>query len=353
MLFEEFDWGKVTETWEKWWEGTLGRPVFFTWPPEREAPDVKLPNHRFMPMYDFSIPAREILEAAEKRSFRGNDFLGDSFPAWWPNFGAGALAAMTGGGWHNGDDTVWFTPGRFEGARIGDIRMELDKDRGYFRRIEEFFNAAAELWNGKVQCGMTDIGGTLDVVSSFRPGEALLLDLFDSPEEVKRLTWETHGAWREVFDHFNRIINPANRGRHTAWTPMLSRKSWYMLQCDFCYMISPDMFKEFVLPELAASCREFSRSFYHLDGKGELPHLDHILSIPELTGVQWVPGAGQASAADWPEVLNKIVSSGKKVQVWGGSPGEIRKILGFLEKPEAAAFFGGCDEGILKDFGAL
>ena len=32
--------------------------------------------------------------------------------------------------------------------------------------------------------------------------------------------------------------------------PIYSEKPYYPLQCDFSAMISPDMFEEFVLPEL-------------------------------------------------------------------------------------------------------
>jgi hypothetical protein len=38
------------------------------------------------------------------------------------------------------------------------------------------------------------------------------------------------------------------------------------------------------------------RTFYHLDGIGQLHHLDLVLSIAELDGVQWVPGDGKPTA---------------------------------------------------------
>ena len=62
-----------------------------------------------------------------------------------------------------------------------------------------------------------------------------------------------------------------------------------MLQCDLSYMISPQMFGRFVLPELAASCRRLGNPAYHLDGPGEIPHVDMLLSIPELRAMQYVP----------------------------------------------------------------
>jgi 5-methyltetrahydrofolate--homocysteine methyltransferase len=93
-----------------------------------------------------------------------------------------------------------------------------------------------------------------------------------------------------------------------------------MLQCDFCYMISPEMFDEFVKPELAATCKRIGNAFYHLDGIGQLPHLDSMLEIDELRGIQWVPGTGQKRQTEWPEVYRKIRDAGKRIQIyeWGG-----------------------------------
>jgi 5-methyltetrahydrofolate--homocysteine methyltransferase len=83
-------------------------------------------------------------------------------------------------------------------------------------------------------------------------------------------------------------------------------------------MIGPDMFDEFVKPELEACCRKLTNAFYHLDGPGQLPHLDSLLQIEELAGVQWVPGAGQPDVTHWPEVYRKIHEAGKLIQLWGG-----------------------------------
>jgi 5-methyltetrahydrofolate--homocysteine methyltransferase len=142
------------------------------------------------------------------------------------------------------------------------------------------------------------------------------MDLYDQPAEVKRLTWEAHEGWWRSFDDFNAVLQPVNPG-YTAWTPLYSETTYYMLQCDFAYMIGPEMFDEFVKPELQACCRRLGNAFYHLDGVGQLPHLDSLLSIPELKGVQWVPGAGQPDTTHWPEVYRKIRAAGKLIQIWG------------------------------------
>ena len=62
-------------------------------------------------------------------------------------------------------------------------------------------------------------------------------------------------------------------------------------------------------------------SFPHANpyfGPGELPHLDALLSIPELKGIQWIPGAGQPDYTQWPEVYRKIRAAGKLIQIYVG-----------------------------------
>ena len=90
-----------------------------------------------------------------------------------------------------------------------------------------------------------------------------------------------------------------------------------MLQCDFSYMISPKQFARWVVPDIAACCAGMEHGFYHLDGKGELPHLDHLLAIPELKGVQWISGDGQPPSGEpcWWPVLRRIRAAGKLVQL--------------------------------------
>jgi hypothetical protein len=88
-----------------------------------------------------------------------------------------------------------------------------------------------------------------------------------------------------------------------------------MFQSDLSYMISPQMFREFVVPDLEACCQRIAYSFYHMDGVGQLPHLEHLLNIPLLKGIQWIPGEGKPQAEHWLDVLRQIREAGKLVQV--------------------------------------
>ncbi|MGQ9662249.1 MAG: hypothetical protein ACUVWX_07940 [Kiritimatiellia bacterium] len=267
----------------------------------------------FTAFYDWSVSASEIVDRWDY-DLSTLEFLGDAFPSVWPNFGPGVVAAFLGADLYPDGTTCWFRPREVQ--EISDLKLHYRADSPWLQRIKEICRCAMERWEGLVQVGMTDLGGGLDILLTFRPGERLLLDLYDTPQEVKRLTWEIHDAWWRYFEEINAVLRPINPG-YTAWIPIFSASPYYILQCDFSYMIGPEMFEEFVLPELRASCRRLAHAFYHLDGPGARSHLDHLLSIPELKGIQWIPGEGQPDCTQWPDVYRKIHRAGKLIQIWG------------------------------------
>jgi hypothetical protein len=80
-------------------------------------------------------------------------------------------------------------------------------------------------------------------------------------------------------------------------------------------MISTQMYEELVVGELLEELDFLDASIYHLDGLDALKHLDRLLAIDKLKGIQWVYGAGQPTASHWIPVLKKIQDAGKMIQI--------------------------------------
>ena len=312
LTFDATHWQKVQEDYRKWWAGDLDRPlVHLTLKgrnPGRAEPEI--PSFEFASFYDLSVPP-EVIADRWLYDLECREFLGDAFPMVCPNFGPGVIAAFLGLELHNGNDTVWFhQPNAVE---LADIQFTFDPDNVWFRWVCDIYRAAADRFEGQVHLGMTDLGGNLDILASFRPSQSLLLDLYDMPELVAEKTWQAHQMWWRYFEELNRIIQTAHPG-YTAWTPLYSETPYYILQSDFSFMIGGEMFERFAKPELEATCRKLANPFFHLDGPGMLTHLDSLLEISKLKGVQWVPGAGQAGITKWPDVYRKIRQAGKRIQ---------------------------------------
>jgi 5-methyltetrahydrofolate--homocysteine methyltransferase len=224
-----------------------------------------------------------------------------------------------------------------------------DPANEWWQRVLEFTRAAMAGWGSQVAVGHTDLGGALDVLASLCGTHRLLLDLYDAPGEVERVEGALTRLWLRYYDELHALIEPSHRGT-AGWSPCWFPGRGYMLQSDFSYMISPQMFERFVLPSLTSWCDALDDAFYHLDGPGQVKHLDMLLSIPRLRGIQWVPGEGNPPAQDWLPLLRRIREAGKlcyvdvtregALQITRalGGKGFLFRITEFLERQEAVDF---------------
>lgn len=315
LHFEPRDWERLERDWNAWWEGELERPLVMI---EGPAPRVdgatpKLPPLKlFTAEFPLETPVDEVLDHYQAHLER-RYFHGDAWPKWWPNFGPGIAAGFLGARVHPVEGTVWFEPSQ-QGS-IEQLEAAHQDGNRWWERVVALTRRAVERWGGRVTVGHTDLGGNLDILASLRTSEQLLFDVSDAPDEVARLIAEITRLWLRYYDELDAIIQQGRRGT-TPWAPIWSPGRCYMLQSDFAYMISPQMFERFVLPDLAACCEALDHGFYHLDGKGQIKHLDLLLSLDRLRGIQWIPGAAQPQAEEWLPLLRRIRDGGKLCQVY-------------------------------------
>jgi hypothetical protein len=318
--FDEQDWDRIERDAMAWWAGELKRPLVWL------AVTGKVPDatrHGFLTNYPLGMPVEDLIARYEP-FLDATHFYGDSFPWWWINFGPGIAAGFLGARVHSVVDpseTVWFTPA--EKKDIRSLTLRYDPENVWWKRVKEITAGIASHWGKGLVVSHTDLGGNLDILASFRETQTLLLDLIEDPGEVSRLVGEITRLWLRYYDELDTIIRPTCRGTST-WAPLYSTGKTYMLQSDFCYMISPKMFERFVLPDLVDCCSHLDHGFYHLDGKGQIPHLDHLLSISRLRGIQWIPGDGQPSPDQWLPLLKRIRDGGKLCQVYVSTEGALR-----------------------------
>ena len=317
--FSDEQYSTLRDTYNLWWKGDLDRPIVTIITSGHET-DVKTDATplSFYTAWNFSVGVKEYIDAHDAllSTYRWH---GEAFPYMKTEaFGPGVLAAFLGCTPVGTPSTVWFKPPR-ENIPIEELHFEFDENNIYYRRVLNFYEAALEKWHGMVTVGMVDMGGILDVLQSFRGAENLLMDLYDSPEEVLRCVNELQKMWFVYYDKINDMLAPEAKG-YSHWFGTYHDKPSYILQSDFSYMIGPRMFDEFVAPELSSSGARMSNAVYHLDGIGELAHLDSILAIDSIKGIQWVPGSGYPEHQNWDEVITRILDAGKKLLSCGKKP---------------------------------
>lgn len=260
---------------------------------------------------DFDLPkAVDQFEAWADRMFFG----GETMPALMPNYGPNQWA-----GFLNAQmtlvpdmDTSWVEP-LFR--NLDEIpNLAIDPANGWWKAIVELTQLAAQRGEGKFILSTIDTHSNLDCLSALRGPAQLCLDLIERPEAVLRVLQQVDALYEFVYTTIYQAGRMDKFGS-TSWLDMWSEGRTQAVQCDFSYMISPEHFRRFALPSLEYEISCLDRAVYHMDGRGQIRHLNELLSLPRLHTIQWVPGAGQAPAPAWIEMLKKIQQSGKSVQV--------------------------------------
>ena len=320
--FSDADWPKLEHDWNAWWTGDLERPMVVL---ETHEPRDGVDWGTFDPFLTQFPPSAPVEDLLDHSGFLAGatHYYADAYPRWDCNFGAGNVTAFLGASWEHNHDyrTTWF-----HGAPTGtitEVAVQFDSANAFWQRILATTEGAIARWGRHATIGYADLGGNLDIMAGLRGTQDLLYDLHDAPEEVESLCSQITAAWLRYYDQLDALVAPTPHGS-SSWAPLWAPARTYMLQSDFCYMVGPAAFERFVLPDLERCCEPVDFPFYHMDGKGQLVHLDMLLSIDKLRGVQWQPGDGAPPADQWPEVLHRIRAGGKLCQIYVDRAGAFR-----------------------------
>lgn len=92
------------------------------------------------------------------------------------------------------------------------------------------------------------------------------------------------------------------------------------------------MFDEFVKPELEKTSARLSNAVS--SGRDRrTKHLDSLLTVDTIKGIQWVPGEGEPRTRDWSEVYAKISKAKRKIQAYYDLDFHLDEILQVIERP--------------------
>jgi hypothetical protein len=157
----------------------------------------------------------------------------------------------------------------------------------------------------------------LDVLAELRDTGALMTDMIDRPQWVHEKLEEIETVYMQAFDRMYEMIKSDDGSMAFGYFMLWGPGKTGLLQCDAAAMISPRMFKRFVVPYLRKSCRFLQYSMFHVDGHQCLGHVDHLLDIDELDAIEWTPDpqVPPGGSSHWYELYRKILYAGKSVWV--------------------------------------
>ena len=233
----------------------------------------------------------------------------DILPVANTQLGPGSLAAILGGVFEGGEDTIWIHP-----APDFDDDIPFDKEHPNFLLHKQLLRACKERAKGNYYVGMPDLMEGLDVLAALKGTSQVLMDTVMRPEMVERQMQRINDIYFQVFDELYDIIREGDEMAFcyfSAWAPGKMSK----LQSDISTMVSEDDYRRFVQPFIREQCEKIDYTLYHLDGVGAIRHLPAILEIKELDAIQWTPGVGepQGGNAKWYGLYRQILEGGKSL----------------------------------------
>lgn len=306
------------------------------------APDASYQN----PVVDIqpamSIEQRWIDPEHAVRSFRSGlartRYLGEAFPFFGSNLGPDILGAILGCDLKFAETTSWAVHCTTNLENHPDHMF--DDQNIWWRRLLELTQEAATDAKGDYLVAISDLHAGLDALVSLFSPQQVCLGLVDTPQIIEKRIWQIFDVFRTVYDRLYEVVKSNQDGATCNWMGVFHPGRWYVTSCDLICMLSRDDFRRFVLPELEAELDMLDASLFHLDGPGALRHLDDLLSLPKLNGIQWVPGVGAGAARDWIDVLKKIQNAGKLIQMTI-TPDDYLPMLEALE-PEGVMYNCAC-----------
>ena len=247
----------------------------------------------------------------------------DILPVANTQLGPGSLAAILGGVFEGGEDTIWIHPNP-------DFTDEIvfNPEHPNWILHKELLKACKAKANGHYFVGMPDLMEGLDVLAALKGTDRVLLDTVMQPEILEQQMQQINDIYFKVFDELYDIIREGDEMAFcyfSSWAPGKMSK----LQSDISTMISQDDYRRFVQPFIREQCQKIDYTLYHLDGVGAMHHLPALLEIEELNAIQWTPGVGepQGGSPKWYDLYKKILAGGKSVMACWVTLDELKPIL--------------------------
>ena len=252
-----------------------------------------------------------------------SSLMADMLPVANTQLGPGSLAAILGGVFEGGEDTIWIHP---DPNYSDDI--VFDPEHPNWLLHKELLKACKAKAQGHYYVGMPDLMEGLDVLAAIKGTDKVLLDTVMQPEVLEHQMQQINDIYFHVFDELYDIIREGDEMAFcyfSSWAPGKMSK----LQSDISTMISVDDYRRFVQPFIHEQCQKIDYTLYHLDGVGAMHHLDALLEIEELNAIQWTPGVGepQGGSPKWYDLYKKILAGGKSIMACWVTLDELKPLL--------------------------
>ena len=329
MLQYKDDWNRAKQNLLAFWQGEdIGRPCMIVFAP-REDSEITFPELQHGPwtgsLAKFSDDDHDAIkkwwiDPQENYNrmvywFENTYFGGEAVPATYTNWGASAAAAFFGSTPVFSKTSVWYT----EVIRNWEQwKWEFDKHTNvWWKTIYEITHYLSEHADGRYFVGMPEFGNAADNLSLMRGMDNLAIDCIEDPEVIERAIDFMEKHWIDLHEELFQLTRKVNdEGGVLPWMSLWAPGRIDQLACDFSTVLSPQMFRDYFVPDINKLGAWTEYGMYHLDGPACIHnHLDTLLEVECIKAIEFTPGAGAPPTLtqEYIPYYQRILESGKRL----------------------------------------
>ena len=224
---------------------------------------------------------------SQLQNLRSNLYLAESIPSTQVSVGGLlTLLAVLAGGDYEYESSAWIQ----QWKNVLDAPVpKFDPECGAVRKLAECHRKLAEAVGDDGLVTPPVQIDALTTLSMFQNPDETCVSLVNEPDRVKKWTRDATALSLDCLLYFAKLLNGMGQSGSTSWLGTFTEGVMDSVQCDFAVMLSPEMFAEFVMPNLRTWTAGMDDSIYHLDGAEQMRFIEQIATLPNMRGIQWNP----------------------------------------------------------------
>lgn len=323
-VFGVEDFARLRLRYEQYWTRSNKRALVYTEAPRDNAKWYEAT----LPPMDYWFNTRHLVMSA-RHNLSQCVYAMDGYPHIMTSLGPDLMAGILGWELHYNQSSEWSVHRDMDVSGLTSLTYR--QDNFYLTKMEEIMTALTEdARQGDYIVGLVDLNTLLDGLAALIGPQNLCYAMADDPEALIRAMDSHFQVYREIYTRYDAIAR-RYQGGSTNWLSVYSDVPWYFISLDFIVMLSDLDFMRFVEMPLKQMASFHGRNLFHLDGENAARHLDRLLSIPELTGiqVQCTPQVKEPVRFMIPH-LKRILDAGKTAWIYAHRPEEVQLLMDSL-----------------------
>jgi len=246
----------------------------------------------------------------------GTCFCGDAMPVASLMVGLDIVntAILAGGDYDysGGADFIGFLPGSFS---LEETVPGFDPSHALVQNLEACYDKVIQRVG---QDALVNTPMTLDALSSLYGmcgSSAFLMKMLDKKGLIKQRVHEMTQTYLAFYDYFYEHLKVKGYGESASWFQVFAEGKFESVRCDFSLMLSPDMFAEFVIPELTQVCDHMDFTLFNMCSVQHARFLDQLSAIPNLDGIFWNPEPYLDGVKGYLPILQQIKEKGMCLEI--------------------------------------